>query len=95
MTGRYWIIIAIVIVVILIAGFFVAQNQSKKGVVVTLPHPTPTVAAIPTTAGESATVTPLETQIPTAGPTIHHIIITATPELTKTVTPTHEETPTP
>ena len=87
MTGRAWIIGAIISIVILLTIVFVNQNQ-KKSVVVTVSHPTPTVAIAPTTAGQSATTT-LETQAPSQGPT--HIIITATPE----VTPTGEPTPTP
>jgi hypothetical protein len=91
---RYGIIITVIIVVILITIFFVTQNQNKKAVVVTVSHPTPTAAALPTAAGQSATLTPNETEIPTAGPTIHHIIITATPE-PSTSKPTEETTPTP
>ena len=86
------ITVIIIIVVILVTVFFVNQNQSKKAVVLTVSHtqPTAVITEIPTTAGESATVTPAQT----ATPVIHHIIITATPE-PSTTKPTEEPTPTP
>ena len=92
---RYGIIITVIIVVILATVFFVNQNQSKKAVVLTVSHtPTTSVTTIPTAAGQSATLTPNETEIPTAGPTIKNVIITATPE-PSTTKPTGETTPTP
>jgi len=93
MAGRHWIIIGVVILVILLTIFFVNHNQSKKAVMVTISHPTATVTASPT-AGQSATITPLETEKPTAGPTVVHVIVTATPEQS-TLKPTEESTPTP
>jgi len=93
MTGRNWIIVAIIVVVILLVIGFVNQNQSKN-VVITPTRPTSTQTAIPTTAGGSATITAEETQSPTAGPTVYHVVITATPSQ-KSELPTHELTPTP
>jgi uncharacterized protein YpmS len=89
MKGKYLILIAIVIVVVLLTILFVNQNQSKKAVV-TVSHtqPTAVVTTIPTSAGQSATITPLQVTV-----TVKHVIITATPG--ESNTPTNETSPTP